>query len=180
MPISFACNDVSLLVPHECSNNMVSGHFNTGSSLLLTMKLLFVMEDEKEWWASLGQQLQTALSSSSLLYHVVGHLLCLSSWLILCFSALAPKKCQSRSCQSQRMTSQAPAWEGIGSLPEIHIVQGPLQARLNSSVAFSRAEDRETAQLGKGFMARQWGFFMMWHFIVHWCVVMSPVSHHKG
>jgi len=53
------------------------------------------------------------------------------------------------------MTSQAPAWEGIGSLPEIHIVQGHLQASLNSSVAFSKEEDRETAQLGKGFMARQ-------------------------
>lgn len=78
------------------------------------------------------------------------------------------------------MTSQAAAWEGIGSLPEIHVVQGPLQASLNSSVAFSRGEDREMAQLGKGFMARQWGFFMVWHFIVRWCVVMSPVSHHGG
>lgn len=145
------------------------------------MKLLhFVMEDKKEWWTSLGQWLQATLSSSSLLYLVVRHLLCLSVWLILCFSALAPKKCQSRSCQSQRMTSQAPAWEGIGSLPEIHIVQRPLQVSLKRSVAFSRAEDRVMAQLGKGFIARQWGFFMVWHFIARWCVVMSPVSHHKG
>lgn len=53
------------------------------------------------------------------------------------------------------MTSHTPAWEGIGSLPEIHIVQGLLQVSLNSNVAFSRAGDRETVQLGKGFMARQ-------------------------
>lgn len=45
--------------------------------------------------------------------------------------------------------------EGIGSLPEVHIVQGPLQASLSSSVAFSRAEDGEKTQLGEGFMARQ-------------------------
>lgn len=49
MPISFACNDVSLLVPRECSNNVVTGYSNIGSSLLLLLKLLhFVMEDEKE------------------------------------------------------------------------------------------------------------------------------------
>lgn len=156
-------------------------HHSSRSSLLLMAELLhFDMEDEKEWWTSLWQWRQTTLSSSSLMYHVVRHLLCLSSWLILCFSAPTPKKCQSRCCQSQRMTSHTPAWEGIGSLPEIHIVQGLLQVSLNSSVAFSRAGDRETVQLGKGFMARQWVFFMVWHFIVRWCVVMSPVSHHEG
>lgn len=171
MPIYFACDDVSLL--HECSNNTVP--------CCWWWKLLHLgTEDEKEWRTSLWQWRQNTLSSSSLMYHVVRHLLCLSSWLILCFSAAAPKKCQSRCCQSQRMTSQAPAWECIGSLPEIHIVQGLLQASLNSSVAFSRAGDRETVQLGKGFMARQWVFFMVWHFIVRWCVVMSPVSHHEG
>ena len=67
------------------------------------------------------------------------------------------------------MTSQAPAWEGIGSLPEIHIVQGPLQASLNSSVAFSRAEDRETAQLGKGFYGQTMRIF---HGVTFYCVLM--------
>lgn len=155
MPISFACNNVSLLVPHKYFEDMIMGYSNTGSSLLLPMGLpYFIMEDGKEW-------LQIALSSLPS-YQASALLPQLVNTLLLNYIS------SEMSVQMMSELKDDLSSPGLGEYWLLSLnphCTGTLQGSLNRSVAFSRAWERETAQMGEGLMGRQWGFFMMWHFI---------------